>query len=207
MLQAMIPCETSCSIMVSDREAYYPDWDKVEEPELATARRMHDACVSDSFSESILSDEVKLDGFSFSTLDVAELDVHFRIIGAAGSVSPVGACAGTGTRSICMPEHRSDVFWQDIETGDLMDNVFSLTDASCRSKSATPKTTGTHLLSSEDTKRAVLNKSFYSNTSLMEDDFNMSPCHSNGKRNSLENGDLQLGKFVHNHLMFTSGSN
>lgn len=206
MLQAMIPCETSCSIMVSDREAYYPDWDKVEEPELATARRMLDASISDLFSESTLSDEAKLDRFSFSTLDVAEQDTdHFRIIGAAGSVSPVGACAGTGTKSICMLEHRSDGFWQDIETVDLMDNLFSLTDDYCRSRSATPKTTGTRLLSAEDTKTAVLNKSLYSNTSLLEDDFNLSPCHSNGKRNSLENGDLHRGKFVHNHLVFTSG--
>lgn len=216
MLPAMIPCEASCSKttdMVSDREAYYPGWEKVEEPELATACRMLDASISDSFSETILSDEGKLEGVSFSTRDVAELNTdRFRTARAAGSVTPVGACAGTATNRICVLGRHPSVFWQDIETVDLMDNLFSLTDA-CRSNSATPKTTCTHLLSagsSRDTKTVVQNKSFYSNTSLMTEvcidkdlRVNKSPCHSNGKSNILENENLHLGKFLHNHLLST----
>lgn len=205
-LQAMIPLETTFSSMrddmVSDREAFHLDWDVEEETDLATACRMLGASTDDSeLSETNSSDRAKLEGLYFSTLDLAELNTsRFRVARATGNVSPVEACAGTGTNSsACILEGRPNVFCQDNKTANAMDNLFSLTDAFSRSNSAVPKTTFRHLLSSGAYQDTKTDEYFYSNTcSLTEgirgDEFRSTACN-NGIRDILDSMDLLRGKF------------
>ncbi|XP_037834771.1 MHC class II transactivator isoform X2 [Kryptolebias marmoratus] len=211
MLQAMVPFNAACSstsdIMVLGREAHYPDWDTEEEIELAAACRMLDASTGDSeFSETFSTDGVELAGLCFSTLDVAELNIdRFKLTGAAGSVSPAGACAGAGTdNGTFMLEGHSDVFWQDSKTVDIMDNLFGLTGEYCGSNSSIPKPTFRCLLSSgasQDSKTVGQDESFYSSRcfslteefiSDREDDFRIrtTTCPSNGVIEILESMDL-----------------